>query len=103
MKYLATTTVSFGPGTRLGLTKDQAAARAHALTAAGRGQYITRTAVQFKAGEVFNFDGEMPKGLADLVASPAAASPPPPPPAPLAPPAGGTEPPDGSGTTPPLL
>ena len=65
MRYRVTSPLTIGPGTLLGLTEAQVAPRAHVLVAQGGGQYLTATHVQFKAGEVIDFDGELPKGQVD--------------------------------------
>lgn len=69
MKYIATQTVSFPAGTELGLSKVQAAARAHAVTplADRKGWYQLTAGTQFKAGEQFGYDGDIPKGMADAL------------------------------------
>jgi len=67
MKYTVVSTLTLGPGTKLGLSKEQAASRAHLLTPAGKGHYITNAHVQFKAGEEINCDDELPKHAAQLV------------------------------------
>lgn len=69
MKYIASNVVSFGAGAVLGLTKDQAAARAAFITPVpGKsGMFTTSGPVQFKRGEEFFFAGELPKSLADSV------------------------------------
>ena len=81
MRYRVTSPLTLGPGSLLGLTEAQAAPRAHALVAQGNGQYLTTAHLQFKAGEVIDCDGELPKGqaelaeeLVDLLADPAAPS-----------------------------
>ena len=54
-------------GAVVGLTEEQAAPRAHGLRSVGAGRYeVTRT-VQFKAGEVIEYDGILPKNLAEPV------------------------------------
>lgn len=67
MRYRVTSTLSVGPGTLLGLTKEQAVPRAYALAAKGSGQYLTTLPVQFKVGEVIGYEGDLPKGQAELV------------------------------------
>lgn len=71
MKYIALAVVAFAAGADLGLTEAQASARAHALTPIGgrKGWYTTTGPVQFKAGEEFQHDGELPKALAESVES----------------------------------
>lgn len=66
-RYLIVAPAFFGAGSRLGLSKEQAAARFHALKEVGKGVYVALDSVQFKAGEVIGVDGELPKALAELV------------------------------------
>lgn len=66
MRYRVTSPLTIGPGTLLGLTDAQATPRAHALVAKGDGQYVTTAHLQFKAGEVVDHDGELPKSQAEL-------------------------------------
>jgi hypothetical protein len=67
MKYIALAVVAFAAGAELGLSKDQASARRHALTPNPdrKGWYQVTGPVQLKAGEEFQFDGELPKGMAE--------------------------------------
>ncbi len=78
MKVRALQTVTLGPGTVLALSERQAARRAHLLLPEGSGRYRTVASVQFKAGEEFGVDAELPKALADVVETdaPAASAPP---------------------------
>ena len=69
-KYLIVALATFGAGARLGLSKEQAAARAHALREVGKGVYVAQQPVQFKAGETVSVDGKLPKALAELVEAP---------------------------------
>lgn len=71
-KYLIVAPATFGAGARLGLSKEQAAARAHALKEVAKGVYVAQQPVQFKAGEVVGIDGDLPKVLAELVDKPKA-------------------------------
>lgn len=71
-KYLVVAPATFGAGARLGLSKEQAAARAHALKEVGKGVYVAQQPVQFKAGETVGIDGELPKSLGEAVAAPKA-------------------------------
>lgn len=74
-KYTATAPVTLPVGAVLGLTEVQASARRHALQAAKkRGIYTTTAPVQFKAGEVFHYDGDLPKALASSVEADAVAA-----------------------------
>jgi len=67
MKYIALTVVAFAAGAELGLTKDQASARRHALTdhPKRKGWHIATGPVQLKAGEEFQYEGDLPKGMAE--------------------------------------
>lgn len=67
MKYVAVAIVNLVAGAVLGLSKAQAATRTHCLApVAGRkGWYEATGPVQFKVGEEFQFDGELPKSLAE--------------------------------------
>jgi hypothetical protein len=69
MKYTALAVVAFAAGAELGLTKDQASARRHAITEhpKRKGWYIASGPLQLKAGEEFQFDGDLPKGMAESV------------------------------------
>lgn len=69
MKYIALAVVAFAAGAELGLTKDQASARRHALTdhPKRKGWYVATGPVQLKAGEEFQHDGDLPKGMADAL------------------------------------
>jgi membrane protein involved in colicin uptake len=69
MKYTALAVVAFAAGAELGLTKDQASARRHAITEhpKRKGWYIASGPLQLKAGEDFQFDGDLPKGMAESV------------------------------------
>jgi hypothetical protein len=69
MKYTAIAVVAFAAGAELGLTKDQASARRHAITEhpKRKGWYVASGPLQFKAGEEFQYDGDLPKGMAESV------------------------------------
>lgn len=67
MKYRALETVTFGPGARLVLSKEQAAPRQHVLTKIADKLYETTALVQFKAGEEIGFQGELPKSLSNVL------------------------------------
>lgn len=67
MRFKILATATFGPGTLLGLTAEQAGARAYALEPAGKGLYRSKLPVQFKAGETISYEGDMPKAMAELV------------------------------------
>ena len=53
--------MSFGPGSILEMTKDQAEPRMHNLTKVEEGVYRVERTIQFKNGETFGYDGEIPK------------------------------------------
>jgi len=64
-KYQATAVVVLCSG-KVKLTKDQAASRSHLLEQVNKkGVFKIVDTIQFKAGENFSFDGEIPKGIAD--------------------------------------
>lgn len=65
MKYRTTAIISFPPGTALELSREQAAARAHALDKRGN-KYVARESVQFKAGEVIGLVSPAKSMLASL-------------------------------------
>lgn len=69
MKYTALAVVAFAAGAELGLTKDQASARRHAITEhpKRKGWYVASGPLQLKAGEEFQYDGDLPKGMAESV------------------------------------
>lgn len=72
MKYIALAVVAFAAGAELGLTEAQASARKHALTPmpGRKGWYIATGPTQFKVGEQFLHDGDLPKALAEAVETP---------------------------------
>lgn len=72
MKVRALHTVTIGPGTVLALSARQAARRAAVLLPEGGGRWRTTALVQFKAGEEFGIDAELPKALAELLETGAA-------------------------------
>lgn len=51
---------------RLRLTPEQAKTRLHNLKLLGDGVYQVLNAVQFKRGEQFDYDGELPKGMVSV-------------------------------------
>lgn len=59
--------VSFGPGHRLQLSKAQASIRSHNLNQIDGNIYEVTNQVEFKGGEEFGFDGEVPKALMQMV------------------------------------
>ncbi len=65
MKYTAVAALTLPAGSVLGLTEAQAAARKHALQPASKkGTYTCTEPVQFKAGEEFDFTGDLTKAQA---------------------------------------
>lgn len=66
MRYRVLTPMQLHPGALLGLTAEQAAARAFGLQAEGALWRVVK-AVGFKAGEVIEHQGELPKALAAAV------------------------------------
>ena len=63
----------FGPGAILGLTDDQADARAHALTRKGKGKiYTVEQPVIFKIGEVIGVEGKLSRAMEECLQKPAA-------------------------------
>jgi len=69
MKLVATSVVALSAGAVVGLSKDQASARSHAVSPVPdrKGWYLVKAQVQFKAGEQFSYDGELPKGMAETL------------------------------------
>jgi hypothetical protein len=67
VKVCALQTVTIGPGTVLALSERQAARRASLLQPEGDGRWRTLAAVQFKAGEEFGAEVDLPKALAAVV------------------------------------
>jgi hypothetical protein len=63
-RYLTTQTLTVAADTVLELTADQARRRKHQIEPVKdkEGQYRTKTLVQFKRGETFGMEGELPKG-----------------------------------------
>lgn len=72
MKYTTTEVLQLPAGVALGLTDAQAAARKHVLqpVPARKGWYTATAQVQFKRGEQFLHDGDLPKHLANGVETP---------------------------------
>ena len=62
-KYTATSMVRLPKFARVKLTKEQAAPRRHNLDVVDEkaGIYEVKNTIEFKAGEVFGYDGELPK------------------------------------------
>lgn len=73
-KYTLVGAATFGPGAILQLTADQATPRAHALKALGEGRFEARAAVQFKAGEIVGYEGDLPKAMAAQLLNPPASA-----------------------------
>lgn len=71
MKFYTVTgrTAGFGAGQRLKLTRAQVDSRAHRLTLVDekKGVYEATAPIEFKKGEAFGFDGDLPKTIAVLV------------------------------------
>lgn len=69
MKYTTTAVLSLNAGVALGLSMSQAASRATVIAAIPErdGWYITTGPVQFKRGETFLSDTDLPKSLVDAV------------------------------------
>lgn len=65
IRYQTTSPVTFGAGAVFGLSAAQADSRRPALQPAGDGMFVAVAPVQFKAGEVFGYQGPLPKALAD--------------------------------------
>ena len=88
--YKALSAVGLHVGAVVHLSTAQANTRLHALERQGKGNtFVVRSPIQFKAGESFKVEGDMPKHLAELVEvegkKEVQTSAPPPPPAPPAP------------------
>lgn len=65
-RYTVITTATSINAGRLRLTPEQAKARLHNLKSLGDGVYQVLNAVQFKRGEQFDYDGELPKGMVSV-------------------------------------
>mgnify|MGYP000945068412 CR=1 FL=1 len=65
ISYQTTAPVTLGAGAVLRLSAAQAASRRAALQVCADGAFVTVAPVQFKAGEVFGYEGPLPKALAD--------------------------------------
>jgi hypothetical protein len=59
--------LAVGAGSLLQLSTDQAKRRATKLEALGKDQYRAKEVVQFKKGETFGLEGELPKAHQHLV------------------------------------
>jgi hypothetical protein len=67
MKYTVTAPAARFAAGVLSLTGEQAARRKHALRHLKDDRYEITAPVEFKAGEVIGYDGDMPKALAVLM------------------------------------
>ncbi|WP_396957737.1 hypothetical protein [Nitrosomonas sp.] len=72
-QYTATRPVTLQSGV-LGLTEQQAVARLHNLDRLDDGKFRIVEPVQFKAGESFAYDGDLPKSLAARIETKAPAA-----------------------------
>lgn len=69
-EYKAKAVISLHAG-KVALTPEQVAPRMHALEEEKKkGVYTIKDTIHFKAGEVFGYDGDIPKVLSDKVGSP---------------------------------
>ena len=66
-KYIVTAIFATLPGGIVTLTTAQASTRSHNLKPLDDGRYEIVNPVQFKAGEEFGYDGELPKALAETL------------------------------------
>lgn len=64
MKYVANAITNLVGG-NLELDEDQLRRRRHLVTDNGDGTFAIKKSVQFKRGEEFGYDGEIPRGLAE--------------------------------------
>jgi len=67
MKYTVTSASARLASGVLGLTKEQARARRHNLKDLGKGRYEILHPVEFKAGEVIAYEGDLPKAMAAVM------------------------------------
>ena len=65
IRYQTTAPVTLGAGAVLGLSAAQAASRRPALQVVADGVFLAVAPVQLKAGEIFGYEGPLPKALAD--------------------------------------
>jgi|AMWB02.1.fsa_nt_gi ABC-type amino acid transport substrate-binding protein len=63
--FCALAVVNIHPGSVLLLSADQAARRVSSLDDLGDGLYLVKAPVQLKAGEVFGYDGDLNKAMAE--------------------------------------
>lgn len=66
MRYRVLTAMQLHPGALLGLTEEQAQARSFALVAEGPLWRVIKP-VGFKAGELIEHEGDLPKAMASVV------------------------------------
>jgi len=66
-KYVVTAISATLPTGIVTLSPAQASSRAQNLKSLGDGRFQIVNPVQFKAGEEFGYDGELPKALADVL------------------------------------
>jgi hypothetical protein len=72
MKYVATAPVTMLRGAHVRLSDEQLRRRKSLVKPAQeKGWHEVVIPMQFKIGETFEFDGELPKGMVDVVAQPA--------------------------------
>jgi hypothetical protein len=67
VRYTILSPVTFGPGVELVLSEQQLARRQYLVRVLEGGRVVTTASVQFKAGEVVECDGALPKAMASLV------------------------------------
>lgn len=76
MKFVALQPVLMPRGAVVRLSKDQAARTAALVAPADKkGWSVVKSPFHFKAGEAFEYEGDLPKALADLVEDAAPAAP----------------------------
>lgn len=63
-KYLATSPLTMSAGAVLAMSPGQAARRVQSIKRMPDGNYLVERPVMFKAGEVFGYDGDLPKSVA---------------------------------------
>lgn len=69
--YRTTAPTGVNAGATVQLSGDQANARQSALRATERkGVYTVKDRIEFKAGEIFGLDGDLPKSMAEAVEPP---------------------------------
>jgi hypothetical protein len=72
MHYVVISTLRLPAGNVVGLTDAQAARRMHAIEPVDKrkGWYLSTLELCFKVGEAIQYDGELPKALANAVEAP---------------------------------